>query len=44
MAAEPLPMKPAMWWTGRRRWPVTPNGITLGEWLCTTATTSARLR
>ncbi len=33
-----------MWKTGCSGVPVTPNGITLGEWLCTTACTSGRAR
>jgi len=31
-----------MWQIGRRRAPVTPNGIADGEWLWTTAITSGR--
>ena len=38
------PRKPLMWNTGRNGVPVMPNGISAGEWLCTTATTSGRAR
>ena len=37
-----LPKKPLIWQIGRRRAPVTPNGMMAGEWLCTTELTSGR--
>ena len=38
----PAPRNDRMWKIGRSLRAVTPNGITAGEWLCTTAATSGR--
>ena len=35
----PTPRNPPRWKIGRSATPTTPNGITAGEWLCTTACT-----
>ena len=40
----PVQRNEPMWYTGRSRVLVTPKGITEGEWLCTTAMTSGRVR
>ena len=40
----PCPRKPPMCETGRKVVVLTPNGMTAGEWLCTTAMTSGRAR
>ena len=38
----PAPRNALMWYSGRSGTPLTPNGISDGAWLCTTACTSGR--